>query len=278
MPFGTAVIGDVGGHLAVFAAALAAAGVDVPSRRIPDGLTVVQVGDLVHKGPDSAGCVAMADQMLRANPGHYLQLLGNHEAHYLGGPDVAGRPGVVLVDDATQTTLHRWWRDGWVNLAADIAGPDGREVLVTHGGLTCGLWHELGSPTSAASTAERVNALREDPLLAFRPGWLMTGHHDHAAGVTNPRTGAELAASWLVGGPMPFDQVHGHEGAWSWPLEDWHADVPAEVRRRTVVDHERRFSTIDVPGGTLTSVDWVLGTEAPDRAWEPYVVAGSPRG
>lgn len=73
----TAIIGDVGGHRDVFEAALHAAGVDVPGRLVPAGLTVVQVGDLVRKGPDSAGCVTLADELLAANPASCLHLLGN---------------------------------------------------------------------------------------------------------------------------------------------------------------------------------------------------------
>jgi len=43
-----AVIGDVGGHLGQLEAALAALGATGGDRRLPDDLTVVQVGDLIN--------------------------------------------------------------------------------------------------------------------------------------------------------------------------------------------------------------------------------------
>lgn len=271
-----AVIGDVGGHLDVFTASLVAAGVDPRTWLLPMGLSVVQVGDLVHKGPDSAGCVALAEVLLRRNPGRYVQLLGNHEGHYLGGPDVSGRAGVADVGDATAAVLRRWWADGQGRLAVSVERPDGTGVLLTHGGLTAGLWRDLGAPATAWEAAGAIAAQR-NPGVAFRPGWLMTGSVDFRAGVTNPRTGAELAASWLLEGALAFDQVHGHEGVWAWPLNDWHDDVPDEVRALSVVDRERRFCSVRIGARTLTSVDWVLGTVAPKRQWLPLLLPGRVR-
>lgn len=67
------LIGDVAGHLDVLRWALGAHGVDLDTATIPDGLVVVQAGDLVHRGPDSAGVIALVDRFLRgphAEPGH----------------------------------------------------------------------------------------------------------------------------------------------------------------------------------------------------------------
>lgn len=46
---------------------------------------ICQVGDLIHKGPDSSAVVALVDQIIDSNPGRWVQLLGNHEAQYLSG-------------------------------------------------------------------------------------------------------------------------------------------------------------------------------------------------
>src|SRR6266511_2602052 len=97
-----AVLGDLSGHLAPFVQALGELGVDVAAARVPDDLVVVQVGDLVHKGPDSDTIVALVDRLLDANPGRYLQLLVNHEdltrlnfLHHIGSED-AGQAAEVL--------------------------------------------------------------------------------------------------------------------------------------------------------------------------------------
>ena len=42
------------------------------------------MGDLIHKGPDSAGCIAVADLMLL--DGRWIQLADNYEAQYRRGP------------------------------------------------------------------------------------------------------------------------------------------------------------------------------------------------
>lgn len=66
------------------------------------------------------------------------------------------------------------------------------QVLVTHAGLTVGLWEELGEPGTPPQAAARLDALLDSPEEAFRPGRLMTGVHDRAVGVTWARAGAEI--------------------------------------------------------------------------------------
>jgi hypothetical protein len=267
------VIGDIGGHLDVFERALVCLGVDVASAGIPPDLTVVQVGDLVHKGPDSGGCVALADRLLAS--GRYVQLLGNHEAHYLGGPDVRARPGVQEIAPAAAAVLRRWHRQRTARLAVAAETTEYGEVLLTHGGLTFGLWRALGSPSSLSLAADRLNSLLDDPAAAFRPGWLMTGVYDSSAGVTCPRTGVELAAPWLERGEMPFSQVHGHEGVWYWPSDAFHEDCPPAVRAASTVDTVRRLCSVEISGRVLLSVDWVLGEVAPAGEWEPLLLDGA---
>ncbi len=268
------LIGDIGGHQKVFESALHLAGVDVASRHIPEDTVIIQVGDLVHKGPDDDACVALADELLAS--GRYIQLWGNHDAHYIGGPDVSARPGVRPVSAASVATFRRWADTGAARLAVALDTVELGPVLVTHGGLTLGLWQQLGSPADAGEAAASINALLADPAVAFRPGWLMTGVHDRAAGVTCPRTGAELAGPWLERGRMPFNQVHGHESTWRWPHERFHDDCPPEVAAATTLDHTRRHCWVTVAGLRLWSIDWVLGETAPEGVdWTPLQLEGT---
>ena len=78
-----AVVGDIGGHVDELHRELGRLGADPQTGRLPDDLTVVQVGDLVHRGPDSERVIALVDRYLREQPGQWVQLLGNHEAHYV---------------------------------------------------------------------------------------------------------------------------------------------------------------------------------------------------
>jgi hypothetical protein len=62
-----AVIGDIGGHLNELRTELVRLGAGQDGR-LPDDLIVVQVGDLIHRGPDSDGVVALVDRYLRTQP------------------------------------------------------------------------------------------------------------------------------------------------------------------------------------------------------------------
>lgn len=87
-----AVFGDLSGHLEPLLGALDELGVDLATACVPDGLVIVQVGDLVHHGPDGDSIVALVDRLLHQNPGRWAQLLGNHEAQHVAGHDVGAGP------------------------------------------------------------------------------------------------------------------------------------------------------------------------------------------
>lgn len=270
------IIGDVGGHLDMFHTFLRESGVDINEGVVPASVRVIQVGDLVHKGPESERCVALADRLLANNHGSYVQLIGNHEAHYLGGPSVSGRAGVRPISMSAQRTLHQWWDTGALQFAVCVPSAEYGNILVTHGGLTAGMWNELDRPETAQEAADRLNALMSDPVLPFRPGALMTGVVDFSTGVLCPRTGAELAASWIREGTMPFTQVHGHEGVWHWPTNQFHSDVPNVVRELTVRNEQRRWCSVTVGDYELISIDCVLGETVPtgDYTWAPFTTVG----
>ena len=81
-----ALFGDVGGHAAELRSALVRLGADPETLALPADLTVVQVGDLIHRGPDSPGAVDIARTVMTAQPRQWVQLVGNHEAQYLAPP------------------------------------------------------------------------------------------------------------------------------------------------------------------------------------------------
>jgi hypothetical protein len=121
----TLIVGDVHGCLDELLALLARAG------RTPDD-RVVLVGDLVVKGPSSAGVVAWARESGAD------AVLGNHDAHVLRA--VRGDPGVGPVHRAVAETLS----------AADVAWLEARPLwlrlgsgadahVVVHGGLVPGI-------------------------------------------------------------------------------------------------------------------------------------------
>src|SRR4029453_366134 len=90
------IVGDVGGCSAELARALGS---------VPADAGVGQVGDLVDRGPDSSGVLALVGRRLAEAPRRWVQLLGNHEAPYVGHPEFW--PERLGDDDAA--LLRGWW-------------------------------------------------------------------------------------------------------------------------------------------------------------------------
>ena len=161
-----ALIGDVQGFVDRLAEALAMFGADPDDGVVPAGLAIVQVGDLVHKGPDSEGCITLADRFLVHSPGRWVQLIGNHEAQYLGGTPVAPDLPVDV-----QSELHRWAEAGLIRIAVSIESKELGPVLVTHSGITKSKWRAIGQPKTAAEAAVLLNdEFERDPTTALAAG------------------------------------------------------------------------------------------------------------
>lgn len=260
-----AVIGDVGGHLTELRRELRRLGADEATGRLPDDLTVVQVGDLVHRGPDSAGVVALVDRYLREQPEHWIQLVGNHEAQYLAAPLFAWPE---RLDEASVATLRRWWADGLLHAATAVPVAGG-EALVTHAGLTSGFWRGvLGAPTTAGETAAALDALigHQDDVL-FRPGQLLVGGGpDLSAGPLWAVAATELVPGWLGVGAQ-FSQVHGHTSLYAW--DEHRFTAREEIARRTTVDETARHESTKLGGTVIIGVDPGHGARPAER-WRSW--------
>ncbi len=267
-----AVIGDIGGHIDALRAELARLGVPRDGTgRLPPDLVVVQVGDLIHRGPDSAGVVALVDRHLSDNPDRWIQLVGNHEAFYLRRRQFSWSERVPR---GTAAVLRRWWTTGRMRPAVAIrAGTE--DLLVSHAGLTRGFWHDvLGAPTDVAAAADAINALaRGNGRALFRPGTMLGWRRpDHGAGPVWAAAGTEVAASWS-GHQLPFSQVHGHSSAYHWESDSWHLE--AALRAAVVLDRTARHVVITLPGGRLVGVDPGHGA-AGRPVWRSFEVSGGP--
>lgn len=151
----TAVIGDVGGHADELARVLLSLGANVATGTLPDGVNVVQVGDLIHRSPHSMAVLTLVNRFLASCPDQWTQLIGNHEAQYLrpGGPTFSW-PEILDVDG--QDMLHDWWDTGRMVVAAHVPTP-GSGTIITHAGLT---------PGFALATHQDVQAVAEALVLA----------------------------------------------------------------------------------------------------------------
>lgn len=262
-----AVVGDVAGHVDELRAELTRLGADPVTGRLPADLTVVQVGDLVHRGPDSAAVVRLVDSYLASAPGQWVQLVGNHEAQYLGEPlfDWPER----LPEEAV-ATVRRWWADGQLRAAVALAG-DGEDFLVTHAGLTSGFWRDLlGAPEDAGRAAATLNALVARHVgLLLRPGQMLAGGRpSRGAGPVWAAAATEVVPSWL-GRDLPFSQLHGHTSVYDWQHRRFRA--PAEVARRTRVDEQAKHAEVLLSGGRIIGVDPGHGLR-PRQPWRAWVL------
>ena len=261
------MIGDVGGHLAALRFELFRLGADPHTGALPPGLTVVQVGDLVHRGPDSEGVVALVDRYLREQPGQWIQIVGNHEAFYLTEPMFHWRERIA---EPTAATLMRWWSDGSMRAAAALPTVAG-DYLVTHAGLTAGFWRSvIGWPAAAADAAAALNELigNRDSTL-FRAG-MMLGHRvSGSAGPVWADASSELVPSWFQT-RMPFGQVHGHSS-----IVDWSTGAlrgSEAVAMSTVVNPLARHETTTLLGGEIVGVDPCHGVR-PTPLWAAWQAA-----
>jgi hypothetical protein len=258
-----ALIGDVGGHADELAAAVRDLGGDPDTGELPADLVVVQVGDLVDRGPDSAGSVRLVDRFLRHGGGRWVQLWGNHEGQRFCD---LGLGHVDPLPDAELGTLLRWWSTRVVRLAVALRTRELGGVLVTHAGLSPAVWAELAAPASAVDVAAGLNAwVGREPTRAFTPPGsdvLLTS----GPGVTWGEPD-EWYRAWLdAPSPPPFAQVHGHASAWSWRHGRWRKRTPDVVRDAvTRVDAARCHLWMDLRGCPVVGID--PGHRGTPRMW-----------
>jgi hypothetical protein len=273
-----AAIGDIGGHSGVLADAIRRVGGDPATGDLPGDLIVVQVGDLVHRGPDSGGAVRLAERMRTRNPSRWIQLLGNHDLAHIGGPMPSDCDRCELAADTVET-LRRWWGEGQCFLAAALRTATD-ETLVTHAGLSVGCWADLGEPTAAVEAAAALNAtVGKDDSPAFRAGRLLDGEPNLSAGPCWAEVSQEIYQPWIARAAVPFQQLHGHAAPWDWATDAFWPDTPADVRARCHHDATlRRTTTILGTLGsgrtaTATSIDWRLGRIPPATSWPIWSIA-----
>lgn len=265
-----AILGDVGGWYDRLDEVVGRLGGDPDQGTLPDDVVVVQVGDLVHKGPDSDRCVALVEQMHRNVPDQWVQLVGNHEASYLPG-GVPG-PWPDRLPDALVATLRRWKEAGLLRLAVAIdAGTDG-QVLVTHSGLTRRRWEQLGQPVDAQAAAAAIERQwHRDPVAALRPGISLVATDP---GVVGADAASELLAGWATAERLPFNQVHGHTSGFVWEAGSWDPALPEALWGRAVADPTRRHTTVRWPGGWIIGIDPRYTRVGADIPITPLVVRG----
>lgn len=259
----TAIFGDVGGHWKPFVNGLASIGVDVKHRVIPAGLTVVQLGDLVHKGPSSNELIILADEMMQQNNsdpsrGKWVQLMGNHESQYfLGAP----RFWAMQCSGQSIATLNRWWQNKDILLHHVVDQDSGKPFVISHAGISHRLffhaesiWNAVGtnnSPDYGANLRERtlagfntwLESLQPERMdIVAQPGAMLTGKISRNAGLVWAESIREVYSTWRSEENIPFHQVHGHSAPFTWSRSKFYPSVPEIYRKEIVLDKRARHS------------------------------------
>lgn len=283
------IFGDIGGHYVPFMKALDKIGVETSDASIPKGTTIIQVGDLVHRGPRSDELVEWVDAAINQsawNPdtqGRWVQLFGNHEGHHIGGPKfsqtVKGQHVEWELGSDAEKILKKWWGSDQAQMACAIRRTDTekpREMLVTHAGLAFQTWAGIGFPKGARNTAVTLNA--QHVKLAFAPGWLLGGYMKSSGGNMQPPGVAWASAAKevypsLLSRHMGFDQVHGHSTLYNWFSQDWYcdSDISLGIERWGA----KRFTRWTTPfNEKLYCIDQGLGKNDPHFDVVPLHVVG----
>lgn len=257
-----AVFGDVGGHYFPFEAGLKDLGVQVGatigSYLIPKNLTIVQAGDLIHKGPYSDALIALADVMMKENNadperGNWIQLIGNHESNYIPGARVFWP---FECSDASIATIRRWWKNKEARLHFLIPQNTGKPFMVTHAGVSSYIYE------STQRKRKGIEAF-ENHLLSWQPGNMMEasfagrmlyGKVSPYAGVFWADSSQEVYATWRDK-ESPFHQIHGHCPPFGWMFNQFYSSVPKLYQEEILINRKKRQSLWEMNDSQFYCID-----------------------
>jgi hypothetical protein len=275
------VFGDTGGHGNAFIEALVEIGIDIKTMKLPEDVRIIHLGDLIHKGPDSNILLQLVDQLIDANPDHWIQLLGNHEFQHIKGAPAFWR---CDCDVTSVGIINNWWVTGkatasfalpsFTQLEVEVSAKPKLPIpkmgmLFTHSGLTRPFWKEIGSQPDAVATSLAINAA---PIkVVSRPGVMLYNPHvqNHNPGPAWALASDEVFNSWN-GAEMPFIQIHGHTTPFSWMYKNWFPGTSRLFRSVTKLNPISRLSITEVGGSLLLGCDPGF-SERVDLKVQPYL-------
>lgn len=272
-----AIFGDVGGHVDQLFTTLNDLGVDMDTAVPPSDLTLVFLGDLIHKGPGSNEIIAFINKGKKACPDQYVILLGNHECQHTNG--------YIFWQDCrctpeTEEIISSWWLNGEAVAVAAISHDKhpiltAKQTLLSHAGVTHQLWKMYGGSSSAKNTVKNLLKLNEDPRQLHRPGVMLggtTSYHD--VGPIWAHSTAEVYPSW-AGRKMPFNQAHGHTAPYHWEFSQWFPSTSHVWRDVLEVHQDVRAVTFHPhpeSAGSFAAMDPGFSEKVPTLNFIPYVL------
>lgn len=273
-----AVFGDVHAHIKPMTKTLGLLGWNPETLVIPKNLTIVQSGDLIHKGPQTNEIIALVDGIMDRNNddpecGTWIQLMGNHESQYFNG---AAKFWKQECSDDSIATLRRWVEEGKMLFSYLIPQDGQRPYMVSHAGVNP-FWYYRAEPLFDAvnggpatteailqqARAERtpdnfvewINSLRHSPDFVARPGNMLRGGISRKAGPVWAESVREVYIQWRDG-DVPFHQIHGHVTIVTWSTKMFYPTIPDIIRKEVeIFVKERRTLWSNTDGAEFHGID-----------------------
>lgn len=271
-----AVFGDVHAHIKPLALALEKLGWNPETFAIPKNLTIVQLGDLIHKGPWTSEIIEFVDQIMTVNNddpayGSWIQLMGNHESQYF-----AGTPKFWPFEADTQSTsiLRGWVDNGRMKNSYVIEQDNGKPYVITHAGVNpfwyncaelvlqghnlmeeMALFADFRKHQSPERFSQWLNSFSDDPSMVVWAGDMLYGKYDHRASPIWAETVREVYVQWWEE-EIPFHQIHGHVTPYNWRVNKFFSLVPPFVQKDIqLFKKKRRTLWINSDGSEFYGID-----------------------
>lgn len=278
-----AVFGDVGGHYLPFVKGLNELGVRTGEKAeeyvIPKNLTIIQAGDLIHKGPHSDALVYLADTMMvnnNANPdrGRWVQLIGNHESMYIPGAPIFWD---FECNEKSFLTINKWWFKKEAQLHFVIPQNIGKPYLVTHAGVSSYFYARTQDKNEGIPALSRhLEALQPQRMIeASFAGAMLYGKLSTQAGVFWAESTREVYGTWINQEEAPFHQIHGHCPPYAWMSRKFHSNVHEFYRNSIILDKVNRRSLWQTAGSSFYCIDPGFSTRADREKIIPLLLTHS---
>ncbi|MCY4634794.1 MAG: AAA family ATPase [Acidobacteria bacterium] len=215
----------------------------------PPGRTAVFVGDIVDRGPDSAGALALVMDIVEA--GHALAVPGNHDAKLaraLAGRDVERKHGLARTLeqlDAAPESFRRRAAEFLEGLPSHYV-LDGGKLVVAHAGMKEHLQNRTSRQVRDFGLYGETTGDTDDDGLPVRLDWA-AGYRGRAAvvyGHTPVRRARSVNATLCIDTGCAFG---GRLTALRWPEREL-VSVPA---KKTYTEPSKAFAT--APTGPSTA-------------------------
>lgn len=294
-----AVFGDTGGHLSALVRSLHSLGVRFDPIFIPENLTIVHVGDLIHKGPHSDEIVLLVDEILNSPYGsQWVQLFGNHEMQHVQSGINFWRCKCL---PETVARIQSWWSEEKAHVAAGFNGGDHKllpkvgSTVVTHAGVSYPFALFTIGAVEPGAIIRNLNLMQknDDPRLNTA-GVMLSEQLNPAAGSIWASSAGEVYPTWvnepkipgvalgrfavdgtpLFSGGMPFNQIHGHTAPFAWEWRQWYPSVSQYFRDNMNVYPKIRVSRFSpgIDSGAFLAVDPGFEKKEPLTLNQPFLL------